>query len=262
MVDINIKTVDTKMYLSNTKRNNNDLIKRTIQINQLTKKIEKILFELGVTQCQVDIEKSQKVVDAKFILEGQELSISCRSSETLFENFLVETAFCDGVGSAYLMNETSKESFEEMLIMYFEEKGFEYSKISISHTDVIYFDTHKEGINYTFKYVKDFTSQRVEQKDMSIMKNKSVDFDSMEGHEFEYFCADLLKKNGYEDVKVTQGSGDQGIDIIAYRDDIKCGIQCKCYSGDIGNKAVQEVFAGKTFYQCHVGIVLTNVSAL
>ncbi|MBQ2764443.1 MAG: restriction endonuclease [Firmicutes bacterium] len=82
--------------------------------------------------------------------------------------------------------------------------------------------------------------------------------DIMDGHEFEYFCAELLKKNGYENVDVTQGSGDQGIDVIAYKDGIKYGIQCKCYSSDIGNKAVQEVFAGKVFYECHVGVVLTN----
>ena len=80
----------------------------------------------------------------------------------------------------------------------------------------------------------------------------------MEGHEFEFFCASLLRKNGYEQINVTRGSGDQGIDIICYRDGIKYGIQCKCYSADIGNKAVQEVFAGKAFYECHIGIVLTN----
>ena len=80
----------------------------------------------------------------------------------------------------------------------------------------------------------------------------------MDGEAFEQFCARLLIKNGYEDVSLTKGSGDQGIDIIAYRDGIKCGIQCKCYSSDIGNGAVQEVFAGKTFYKCNVGIVLTN----
>lgn len=83
-------------------------------------------------------------------------------------------------------------------------------------------------------------------------------FDNMEGHDFEYFCADLLRKNGFSDVKVTQGSGDQGIDVLATKDGIKYGVQCKCYSSDIGNKAVQEVFSGKTFYNCHVGVVLTN----
>lgn len=84
------------------------------------------------------------------------------------------------------------------------------------------------------------------------------DYDTMEGHDFEYYCADLLKNNGFYNVSVTQGSGDQGIDVLAEKGGVKYGIQCKCYSKDIGNKAVQEAFAGKTFYHCHVAAVLTN----
>lgn len=83
-------------------------------------------------------------------------------------------------------------------------------------------------------------------------------YDTMEGHDFEYYCADLLKNNGFYNVSVTQGSGDQGIDVLAEKGGVKYGIQCKCYSKDIGNKAVQEAFAGKTFYHCHVAAVLTN----
>ncbi len=86
----------------------------------------------------------------------------------------------------------------------------------------------------------------------------TISIDAMEGHQFEAFCADVLSKNGYMDVEVTRGSGDQGIDIIAYKDGVKFGIQCKCYSSDVGNKAVQEAFSGKTYYKCHVGVVLTN----
>lgn len=82
--------------------------------------------------------------------------------------------------------------------------------------------------------------------------------DQMEGHDFEEFCADLLRKDGYEDVEVTPGSGDQGIDIIAYKHKVKYGIQCKRYASDIGNKAVQEAYAGAKYYDCHVPVVLTN----
>lgn len=89
-----------------------------------------------------------------------------------------------------------------------------------------------------------------------IESNKS--YDAMDGHEFEYYCAALLRQIGFANVEVTKGSGDQGIDILATKDDVKYGIQCKCYSSDIGNKAVQEAFAGKTFYGCHVAVVLTN----
>lgn len=82
--------------------------------------------------------------------------------------------------------------------------------------------------------------------------------DRMEGHEFEYFCAELLERCGFEAVTVTRGSGDQGVDILAFKEDIKYAIQCKNYSAPLGNKSIQEVFAGKTFYHCHVGVVMTN----
>lgn len=82
--------------------------------------------------------------------------------------------------------------------------------------------------------------------------------DAMEGHDFEHWCAGLLKKNGFSDVEVTRGSGDQGVDVLAKFGDAKYAIQCKCYSSDLGNKPVQEVNAGKTFYHCHIGVVMTN----
>lgn len=85
-----------------------------------------------------------------------------------------------------------------------------------------------------------------------------IDFDTMDGHEFEAFCANLLEHNGYENVTVTKGSGDQGIDIIAERDGVRYGIQCKRYNREVGNAAVREAYAGKTFYGCHVAVVISN----
>ena len=80
----------------------------------------------------------------------------------------------------------------------------------------------------------------------------------MNGHDFEFFCADVLRKNGFTDVKVTKGSGDQGVDILAKKDGIKYAIQCKNYASHLGNTPVQEVATGKIFYNCHVGVVMTN----
>lgn len=90
-----------------------------------------------------------------------------------------------------------------------------------------------------------------------IEKNR-LNYDNMDGHQFEHFCADLLRKNGFVNVKVTSGSGDYGVDILAAKDGITYAIQCKCYTSNIGNTAVQEAFTGKEFYKRHVGIVLTN----
>ena len=83
-------------------------------------------------------------------------------------------------------------------------------------------------------------------------------YDYMEGHDFEKFCAELLAANGFSNVYVTQESNDQGIDVLAEKLGVKYAVQCKRYSSDVGNKAVQEVFAGKSYYGCHVGVVLTN----
>lgn len=82
--------------------------------------------------------------------------------------------------------------------------------------------------------------------------------DDMEGHEFEYFCADLLKQRGFLEVEVTRGSGDYGIDILAEKDGVTYAIQCKRYNGPVGVKAVQEAYAGRDYYDRMVGAVLTN----
>ncbi len=82
--------------------------------------------------------------------------------------------------------------------------------------------------------------------------------DEMEGHDFEYYCADLLKENGFLEVEVTSGSRDYGVDILAEKDGVTYAIQCKCYSSPIGVTAVQEAYAGRDYYERMVGVVLTN----
>lgn len=79
-----------------------------------------------------------------------------------------------------------------------------------------------------------------------------------DGFEFEHRCAAYLKANGYHKVTVTPPSGDQGIDVIAYRAGLKYGIQCKYYSAPVGNKAVQEAYSGARFYDCDRAAVMTN----
>ena len=82
--------------------------------------------------------------------------------------------------------------------------------------------------------------------------------DYMNGIEFENWCAELLIKIGYINVTVTRGSGDQGVDILAKKDDVTYAVQCKCYSKDLGNKPIQEVATGKIIYGCNMGAVMTN----
>ena len=83
-------------------------------------------------------------------------------------------------------------------------------------------------------------------------------YDNMDGHDFEYYCADILRKNGFCNVEVTQGSGDHGIDVLAEKDGISYAIQCKCYSSNIGNAAIQQAHTGKSLYRKDIAVVMTN----
>lgn len=82
--------------------------------------------------------------------------------------------------------------------------------------------------------------------------------DRMEGHDFEHVCADILAANGFSRIKVTQASGDYGIDVLAERDGEMYAIQCKCYTNPVGNHAIQEAYSGAAFYGGRIPVVMTN----
>ena len=82
--------------------------------------------------------------------------------------------------------------------------------------------------------------------------------DEMEGHDFEYFCADLLEKQGFAEVEVTRGSGDFGVDILAEKDGVTYAVQCKRYNGSVGVDAILRTYAGRDYYERMVGAVMTN----
>lgn len=82
----------------------------------------------------------------------------------------------------------------------------------------------------------------------------------MDGYQYEEKCAKFLEKNGFTNILVTKKSGDQGIDLIAYKSGEKYGIQCKYYSNPVGNKSVQEAYAGAAYYKCDIAAVITNTT--
>lgn len=48
------------------------------------------------------------------------------------------------------------------------------------------------------------------------------------------------------------------IDITAEKGDVKYAFQCKRWESSVGNSALREAFAGKAFYHCDIGVVMTN----
>ena len=99
---------------------------------------------------------------------------------------------------------------------------------------------------------KDFFSEDIKIDAIELMRY----IDTLDGYNFEKVCAYILCCNGYINICVTSGSKDRG--IIAEKDGMKYAVQCKHYSSNVGNHAVQEAFSGKSIYNADVAVVLTN----
>ena len=95
-------------------------------------------------------------------------------------------------------------------------------------------------------------------KELSATEKTLSEVDQMTGIEFEHFCKKILSKNGFKEIFVTKASGDYGADLTAKKDGIKYVIQCKRYSGNVGEDSVREVYASKKVYDAEIAVVLTN----
>jgi restriction system protein len=81
--------------------------------------------------------------------------------------------------------------------------------------------------------------------------------DRMTATEFEAFCADELRRAGWQ-AQVTKRARDQGVDVIAEKNDVRVVLQCKLWNQPVGNKAVQEAVAGKGYEKAQHAAVVTN----
>lgn len=77
-----------------------------------------------------------------------------------------------------------------------------------------------------------------------------------DGIGFERACLASLISAGWQ-ANITKASGDQGVDIIARKDEMSIAVQCKNQNIPVGNGAVQEVHAGKTFYETDFAVVVS-----
>lgn len=119
-------------------------------------------------------------------------------------------------------------------------------------TDIPEFEKNREYMDFKKKMLPENSIKTNTQKAVTIGI-----VDGYSGIEFERFIGTLFEADGYR-VEYTLVSNDKGIDIIARRSGISIGIQCKCYSSTVGVSAIQEVFAGKSFYSLDKALVVTN----
>jgi uncharacterized protein len=77
------------------------------------------------------------------------------------------------------------------------------------------------------------------------------------GEDYERYCAEILDAAGWK-TRLTKGSGDQGVDIIAELNGRRVALQCKFYSKTVGNRAVQEAIGAMSFERTVAGVVVSN----
>ena len=110
-------------------------------------------------------------------------------------------------------------------------------------------------LNFVFKKLRKFIYAQ-NQKDR-IRALKIADIDHLDGIDFEYYIGNLLSHQGYK-VKITPGSNDFGVDIIARYRMYKYAIQIKRYMRQVSRRAVSDAVAGKVYYKCDKAMVVTN----
>jgi hypothetical protein len=81
---------------------------------------------------------------------------------------------------------------------------------------------------------------------------------AMNGIQFEKMLCQLFVTMGYR-VQMTPASGDQGADLILTgRHEVRTAVQAKRRVAAVSNKAIQEVLGAMTYYECDIGLVVTN----
>lgn len=104
--------------------------------------------------------------------------------------------------------------------------------------------------------------KRVLRQEYLLYRGSNMDkVDKLDGFEFERYLRAHFKRKGYK-VELTPPKQDFGVDLILIRGSDRIAVQAKRYNHEMGYKvnyrAVQEVAAGKAYYNCNKGIVVTN----
>lgn len=101
-----------------------------------------------------------------------------------------------------------------------------------------------------FKY-----SKRQKNENIDILNISQID--SLSGSEFENLLKEIFEKQGYF-VETTKKSHDYGADLVLKKNNQLSIVQAKCYSKNIGIKAIQEIISAKRHYEADELFVATN----
>jgi restriction system protein len=94
--------------------------------------------------------------------------------------------------------------------------------------------------------------EQLQRKDQFL---RTSDVSTLSPLAYEDYCAVVLRDAGWR--THTTPLQDQGVDVLANMRGVKAVIQCKMYSHPVGNRAVQEVVAGRLHYGADIAVVVS-----
>ena len=236
--------------------NNINLVPLMREYNLKEQELQNIFVELinaGIIDKEHNIlltlEEFEKLID---IYEPN--LFECKNTVFDKEIFICvgEIIYQDGIDKVY--DSLKPDEIIDYLNIMEKMKILQYDNFSNTYIKLCSYD---DFIQITKNIPSSYSSEKIVKEDNIIL---DIENPEMTGIKFEVFSSQLLLKNGFTNVKTTPKSGDHGIDILAEKDDITYAIQCKFYSGNVGNSAIQQAHTGKSLYKCDVAVVMTNSS--
>ncbi|MBS4893837.1 MAG: restriction endonuclease [Veillonella parvula] len=85
---------------------------------------------------------------------------------------------------------------------------------------------------------------------------ETVDINALDDRDFEIFCAEVFKKQGFE-VELTKATGDYGRDIILNN---SIYVECKRFNkkGSVGRPILQKLLGSMDMFGINKGIIITT----
>jgi restriction system protein len=236
------------------------------QRNELIKSLEKKAEESRFAKQQEISRETERVEEARY---GRQQEISREAKEEQETRFAKELEVSsDAKNFIDTHNEILSRKFSQLtykddygrlvLDPWISEREYFYTRVLVPYL----LSKHGEAISHMRQQFIELIDQcAMRCVDMApVISGSEIEkltsrLAELSATEYEFYCAKILQENGW-DAKVTKASGDQGVDVIAKRNDIILALQCKKLSSPAGNFSVQEVLGGVTYYRANMGAVV------
>ena len=211
---------------------------------------------------RVAAEEENKLNSAEILRQISKRCIDCHLHQLILEKKRHTRTDPYGLtidcGWSYSENSQSGISYFVNVVIRSEYTGPRLCNLetAINKFNSMYIENYFEWIEglIDLKIQEELNSRSISNR---LAVEEEIDVERMSGREYEQYCKSILINAGWE-VNQTPTTGDQGVDLLAKMDKVIVCIQCKRYSSAVGNRAVQEVIAGRAFYGGTHAVVVSN----